>query len=190
MSDTIAAMSMAFGAAAGLIAGAAVAECMPIPKVHYYLECRGADGEVKWTESIDNLVTNVGRADVLNRYVKLGALPAAWYIGLIDNASFSAVANADTLSSHAGWIESTAYTGNRKAFAGGSVTGTTTASVDNSASPGAFAINGTATINGCFIADAATGTSGILYSAASFSGGNRAVVNGDVLNVTATFTTT
>lgn len=183
-------LSMAFGAAAGLIAGAQVAENMNIPRVHYHLECIGEDGKVKWTEDIDNLVTNAGRADVLSRYFKLSALPAAWSIGLIDNASFSAVANADTLASHAGWLESTAYTGNRKAWTGGSITGTTTGSVDNVASPGAFAINATATINGCFLCDATSGTSGVLYSAASFSGGNRAVVNGDTLNVTATLTTT
>lgn len=183
-------ISLAFGAAAGLMAAAAVGENFHVPRVHYQLECIGADGKVKWTEEIDNLVTNVGRADVINRYFKLSALPANWFIGLIDNASFSAVANADTLASHAGWLESTAYTGSRKTWTGGSVTGTTTASVDNSASPGAFAINATATINGCFLCDASSGTSGILYSAASFSGGNRAVVSGDTLNVTATLTTT
>lgn len=181
---------LGFAAAAALMAGAAMAEEVKAPRIHYRVECLDKDGEVKWVEEIDNLVTNVGRADVINRYFKLSALPSAWSIGLIDNASFSAVANGDTLASHAGWLEATGYSGNRKAMTLGSVTGTTTASADNSGSVAAFAINAGATINGCFVADAATGSSGILYSAATFAAGARLVASGDTLNVTTTLTTT
>jgi hypothetical protein len=49
-------------------------------------------------------------------------------------------------------------------------------------------MNGTTTIAGAFLTNVATGTSGILFSEADFqSPGDRAVVSGDVLNVTYTF---
>lgn len=182
-------VNVGFRAHAEVIAGASLVEGVEAPRLRYRVECVGDDGKVKWVEEIENLVTNAGRADIISRYFKLAALPSAWSIGLVDNASFSAIANADTLSSHAGWLESTAYAGNRKAMTLGSITGTTTASADNSGAVAAFAINATATINGCFLCDAATGSSGVLYSAASFSG-TKAVSNGDTLNVTVTLTTT
>lgn len=37
------------------------------------------------------------------------AFPGTWYLGLIDNTNFSALSAADSMSSHAGWTENTAY---------------------------------------------------------------------------------
>ena len=104
-----------------------------------------------------------------------------WYIGLIDNSGFSALANADTLASHAGWNEFTNYSGNRKSWGVGaaaarSITNGTTAD---------FAITGTGTLKGIFVSNAASGTSGTLWSTAAF-GSTVSVTNGDTLKVTYT----
>src|SRR5258708_3368331 len=43
-----------------------------------------------------------------------------WYLGLISNASFSALSNGDVMASHAGWLEFTGYTSaNRLAWGNG-----------------------------------------------------------------------
>jgi len=57
-----------------------------------------------------------------------------------------------------------------------------------------FAITGTGTVHGCFInmngSATKDDTTGVLYSAGDFSGGSKAVSNGDTLNVTYTATIT
>src|SRR5690606_35543405 len=107
------------------------------------------------------------------------------YVGLT-GASPSADA-ADTLASHSGWTEVTAYDGNRKVWEPGAVSGK---SVSNSGNAAQFEIstNGT-TIGGAFLASAASGTSGKLYAVGAFSGGNIVLNSGSTLDVTATFTT-
>jgi hypothetical protein len=154
----------------------------------YALECRDAGGNLKWTEEVRNLTTNVGIADVLGQYFKGAAYTAAFYVGL---KGAGAAANADTMASHAGWAEIAAYSNaTRPALTLGSVTGTTTASVDNSASKAVFNINGTATVDGAFVAtnNTVSGATGTLFGAATFAGGSRAVQSGDTLSVTVTLT--
>lgn len=155
----------------------------------YRFECYDRAGRLKWVEEVRNLVVNVGLNELLDKTFKASTYTAAWYVGLVDNGSFSAIAAGDTMSSHAGWLESTAYgDATRRALTLGSVSG---GSVDNSASKAAFAINATATIKGAFVTTNNTkgGTTGTLYGAAAFAA-NRAVENGDTLNVTVTLTTT
>lgn len=150
----------------------------------YTVECLGADGQVKWSETLKNLVVTAGKNDLLDKYFDGSAYTAAWYLGLVDGASTPTYAAGDTMSSHAGWSESVAYSNATRpavawnAAASGSKASTTTS----------FNINATATIAGSFMATNSTksGTTGILYSAGSFSGGNRSVASGDTLNVTYT----
>jgi mevalonate kinase len=62
--------------------------------------------------------------------------------------------------------------------------------ITNSASVAVFSINATTTIAGAFLSSDNTksGTTGVLFSVANFaSPGDRAVVSGDTLNVTYTF---
>jgi len=151
----------------------------------YTVQCIGADGQLRWEAVIDNLVTTGGKNDALDKYLAGSAYTAAWYIGLISSSGYSAVAAGDTSSSHAGWTESTAYSQSTRvapSFASASSGSKATSSA------AAFSINGTDTIKGCFLISNSTksGTTGVLYSAGLFSGGDRSVVSGDTLNVTYT----
>lgn len=160
----------------------AIAETTTVKNV-YEIECYAPDGTLKWADRIENLITNEGLNDLLDKYLKGSGYTAAWYVGLTDGTPTPAA--ADTLASHTGWSEITAYTGDRQALTLGSVA---SQSVDNSASKAVFPITGTATIGGAFVASAATGTSGVLYGVGAFIAGDKDVSNGDTLNVTVTCT--
>lgn len=150
----------------------------------YTVQCIGADGLVRWEEVIDNLVVTVGKNDLLDKYFTGSAYTATWYLGLVNGGTAPTYAAADTMSSHAGWTEITGYTQATRpqpswsAASAGSKATTSTS----------FTINASATIAGCFMTTNNTkgGTTGTLYSAGSFTTGNRAVLSGDTLNVTYT----
>lgn len=148
--------------------------------------CFGKDGKEKWRDTIENLVTNAGESYMLQAGLDAQTQITAWYVGLSDGTP--TVAEGDTMATHAGWVEVTAYTeGVRQTWTGGTESGQ---SIDNSASKASFAINGTTTVGGAFLNSASdkSGTTGTLYAVGAFSGGDRALVSGDTLQVTATFT--
>ena len=154
----------------------------------YAVECVGADGAVKWRAEFDNLVVTAGLNELLDKTFKGSGYTAAWYVGLA--AGTPTFAAGDTMASHAGWTEVTAYTeGTRQALTPGTVAA---GSVSNSASKAVFSVNGTATVGGAFLATVNTkgGTTGTLYGGGAFAEGNRSVVSGDTLNVTLTLTVT
>lgn len=157
----------------------------------YTVECVGPDGQVKWTDSAHNLVVNQGLSNMNAAYLAGSAQTVTWYIGLVTGpGSGTTFAAGDTLASHAGWTENTAYTGNRKAVTFGSATTANPSVISNSAAPSSFAMTGTATIAGAFLCSVATGTSGVLFSGSDFTGGDKSVASGDTLNVTYTFSLT
>lgn len=148
----------------------------------YTVECYAADGSLKWSDQIKNLVVTVGRNDLLDKYFTGTTYTALWYLGLINSGG--SYAAGDTMASHAGWTENTGYT-----------SATRPAPTWNAASAGSksttatsFAINATGTIGGALLTTTNNkgGTTGILYSAGNFTGGNRSVASGDTLNVTYT----
>lgn len=155
----------------------------------FTITCHDKDGSLKWEESNHNLVVNEGLKDMNDKYFSGAAYTAAWYIGLVQGpASGTTFAAADTLASHAGWTEDTAYTGDRKTATFGAATTADPSVISNSGSPAQFTMNGTTTIGGAFLTNVDTGTSGVLFSASDFQApGDRSVVSGDVLNVTYTF---
>jgi hypothetical protein len=155
----------------------------------FYFECHDKAGNLKWKDSIHNLVVNEGLKDMNDKYFSGSTYTATWYLGLIEGpASGTTIAAGDTLASHAGWDEDTNYSGDRKAVTFGAATLADPSVISNSGSPSQFAMTGTTTIAGAFLASVDTGTSGILFSASDFqSPGDRAVVNGDTLNVTYQF---
>lgn len=157
----------------------------------YTVTCTGADGQVKWTEAFPNLVMNAGVQDMNTKYFAGSSYTAAWYLGLVTGpASGTTFAAADTLASHAGWTENTDYSGNRKAVTFGTATTANPSVISNSAAPSVFTMTGSATIAGAFLCNAATGTSGVLFSASDFTGGDKSVTSGDTLSVTYTFSLT
>ena len=158
----------------------------------YTVTCIGADGVEKWSDTFHNLVVNQGLQDMNSKYFQGSGYTAAWYLGLVEGpGSGTTYAAADTLASHAGWTEltpGTDYTGNRKAVTFGTATTADPSVIDNSGSPSSFAmlVNSTV-VAGAFLCSVATGTSGILFSAGDFTGGDKTVDSGDTLNVTYSF---
>jgi len=147
----------------------------------YFIEHRNKDGKLIGLYRVPNGITDGGMEDLLDVAFGNDTQHALWYIGLIDNAGYSAVADSDTLASHAGWSENTDYTGNRKNWAVGTAS---SRSISNGTTAD-FAINATATLKGIFVTDQETGTTGVLWSTALFSS-TVSVQNGDTLKITYT----
>jgi hypothetical protein len=156
----------------------------------YTVTCVGADGVEKWTDTFHNLVVNQGLANMNGAYLAGTAQTTTWYLGLVTGPGASnTYAAGNTLSSHGGWTENTAYTGSRKAVTFGAASTANPSVISNTASPAAFAMTGTATIAGAFLAST-TDNSGILFSVGNFQGLDKSVANGDTLNVTYQFSLT
>jgi len=155
-------------------------------KGHYSVICLDANKQIKWEDSIENLVVTVGLNDMANKYFTGSGYTPAWYMGLVSGATTPSYVAGDTLASHTGWAESTAYTGTNRitvgfgAASGGVITSTSTS----------FAINATATIAGAFLTQTQSNSvnTGILFSEGSFTAGNRLVQSGDTLLVTYSLT--
>ena len=149
------------------------------PMFRFRLEQYGPDGVLKWRKDFHNTVVTVGKNEVVDLAFRGGTGPT-WYLGLKGTGN---VALADTMQSHAGWAEETAYSGTSRitlALAAG-VGGTSTNA------PGTYAMTGTYTVAGAFVSDnvSAGGTTGVLYSASDFAS-VRTGGTGDTLVVTPT----
>lgn len=151
----------------------------------YHVRCVAPDGSIRWEDTAKNLICNTALNDVLNAYIRATTQTTAWYMGLVDNAGYTAFAAADTSASHTGWAENQAYSnGARPQWSPGAASAQ---SITNSSSIN-FSMNATATIRGIFISSVPTlgATSGTLFSEAAFSGGNQSVNSGDTLQCTYT----
>ena len=157
----------------------------------YVFECVDADGWLKWRETIDNVVCTVGKNLMMDAALAGTAYTVVGpYMGLISSVSFTAVAVGDTMTSHAGWLEAgganaPTYSGNRKT----AVWSAATSGTKFLSAALVYAITSTGTIKGAFLVFG-TGasatkddTGGTLWSAGTFATGDKAVVNGDTLNV-------
>jgi hypothetical protein len=144
-----------------------------------------------WTEVRKNLVTTGGKNDLLDKYFAGSSYTAAWYCGLISSVSYSAVAVGDTMASHAGWTE--AGPTNAPNYSQSTRVALTFASASAgskaTSAASSFTFSGGGTIKGMFASSVSTkdGTTGILYNAVLFTGGDRIVVSTDVVNVSVTY---
>lgn len=153
----------------------------PVAMLHY----RG--GKLLGKYDFHNDITNVGKNHIFDVQFN-GATQIAnnnWWIGLINAASYSAVAPGDTIASHTGWLEFVTYSqSTRVAWGSGSAA---SQSVTN-ASPATFDITGTATLKGMFVngnGSAKSGTTGTLWATALF-GADVPVTSGDQIKITYT----
>lgn len=171
-------------ASATMIMNAAVREDIRV--VGWYHVQHVRDGKVIWEDKFPNLVTNLGRNDILDKYFRSSGFTATPRMGL--KGTGTAVA-ADTQGSHAGWAEvglanAPAYTGNRPSITFNAASGQQISHAAQS-----FVFTSAGTVAGCFInmGGLATkdDTTGVLYSAGDFSV-SRAVQINDTLNVTYT----
>jgi hypothetical protein len=157
----------------------------------FHVQCFDKDGNLKWEADKHNLVVNAGLKDMNDKYFTGSGYTAAWYIGLYGSGATNNPAASDTAASHPGWTEITPYSNaTRPACSFGAATTADPSVITNSSSPAQFSINATETIGGAFLISDNTkgGTTGVLFSAVDFSSpGDRAVVSGDTLLVTYTF---
>lgn len=128
-----------------------------------------------------NMVPTAALTDVLSVYLGSGVQKTSWFIGLIDNASFSALAASDTSAAHSGWAESSAYSESvRQTISFGSAAGGLIAS---SASL-SFTANATVTIKGAFVISNSTkgGSTGLLFATGAFDS-TQSLVSGQILKI-------
>ena len=187
MSNEIAKASDAVNS--GLVAGTKNTEVAKATG-RFLMECYDKDGILKWSAEESNLVVNVGLQYMAGTALTSTTQITTWYVGLYGAGASNTPAAGDTMSSHAGWTEVTPYSGARPTATFAAATNANPSVVTNTASPASFAITSTQTVGGAFLVSNSTagGSTGTLFSAADFqSPGDRAVVSGDTLNVTYTF---
>jgi hypothetical protein len=174
---------------ATVIRGAGQTEFVGLEGV-YSVECHDAQGNLKWSETIENLTTNVGRKSLLDSYfANTGG--GAIVMGLKGTGT---AAYADTQASHATWLEvggtnAPTYSGTRKTPTFSTATSANPSVLTTSAAV-VFSMTGSGTVAGAFInvggSSTIDNTTGVLFSAGDFTAGSKTVTTGDTINVTYT----
>jgi hypothetical protein len=160
-------------------------------KGRFDFECYDKDGNLKWKDTIDNVVCTVGKNVALDAFLSGSPYTVVGpFMGLISSVGYGAGPVAgDTMTSHPGWTEAgganaPTYTAPRKTAAWSA------ASAGSKALSAAlvFAITATGQINGAFMVygtgalSTIDNTAGTLLSAGTFAA-FKSVSNGDTLNV-------
>ncbi len=149
------------------------------------------NGTVIWRDAFPNTVTTEGKNAMLDKFLGLGAAYAAIALGL-----HTTVGNASsTYATPSPQVESVVYSNGTRGVPSFSAAA---AGAKATSAAVTFNINGSATITGAFVALGAAGVTtksdtaatAILLSTGTFTGGSRAVISGDTLNVTYTLTLT
>jgi hypothetical protein len=170
---------------------------------HYHVECRDAQGNLKWNEEFPNLVVAIGKQLLFDTLFKTTSTytTVGPFLGLT-NASLTPAATDTMTTLVGGGKELTSYTvggsGVRgtAVFGGATSAGSTPSNVTTSAASAiTFTMTGSATVYGCFLVTG-TGavqtfgsTAGTLYSEGNFAVA-KAVTAGDTIAVTYSTTAT
>jgi hypothetical protein len=169
-------------------------------KGKYSAKCFDKDGNLKWEDTIDNVVTDVGANQLLDSAFGSGPIQGP-FLGLISSVGYTGVpVVGDTMTSHNSgghvWVEagngtnypnwSTPASNARGTMTFASASGR--AKALTAAMSFVIATNG-GTVKGCFVVFGAgavnnnNNTSGVLYSAGTFNGGDKVVAISDTLQV-------
>jgi len=153
------------------------------PRGKYHVE-HWREGKLIAIYDFKNGITNVGKNYLLGTGFHAEAQIATWYIGLINNAGFTALAATDTMAAHAGWTETTSY---NEATRVEWTEGVPAAQSITNVVAVTFTMNASLTVNGIFLNSVNTkgGATGTLWSTGSFAA-PVPVVNLDELKVTYT----
>ena len=167
----------------------------------YHVECRDAQGNLKWDEEFPNLVVAIGKQLLLDTLLRTSGTytTVGPFLGLINNSTTFAA--ADTMTSKT-WTELTTYTVGGSAvrgtavFAAASSSGLTPSNVTTSTATAiTYTMTGSATVYGCFLVTGTgavstiSSTAGTLYSEGNFSTA-KTVTSGDTVTVTYSTTAT
>ena len=119
--------------------------------------------------------------DLFDVYFSNGAPQAAWYLGLIADTGFTALAATDTMASHAGWTEAVGYSGSRPAWAPGNAAN----GVKTNPTAAEFTITTEEALRGMFVTSNNTkgGTTGTLWATGAFDAGSTTVPAGQTLKL-------
>ena len=187
-------------AVATLQANASIPEGMGIDG-YYHVECRDANGNLKWNEEFPNLVVAIGKQLMLDTLLRTSGTytTVGPFLGLINNSTTFAA--ADTMTSKS-WTELTTYTVSGSAvrgtavFAASTSSGSTPSNVTTSTATAiTYTMTGSATVYGCFLVTGSgavstiSSTAGTLYSEGNFSTA-KTVTSGDTVSVTYSTTAT
>lgn len=144
-------------------------------------------GELIWSDTGHNRVVNVGLDEILDKFFKGSTYTASHFVGLTDGTPTTAA--SDTMGSHSGWAEVTAYDeAARQAYSPGSVSGQ---AVNNSGSKASFTIDtNSTTIGGGFLTTVSTkgGSTGILISVEAATAGDVTLNDNDTLTAQIDYT--
>jgi len=172
---------------------------------YYHVECRDANGNLKWTEEFPNQVVQVGKIFLFQQTLITSPIALVGpYLGLVSGTG-NTFSPTDTMTSHAGWSEFIAYTVSGSAVRGTAVFATPTG--NSNTTPGSNVVTASATaitytitgaggtVGGCFLVTGSgasstlSNTSGTLYSAGAF-GTAKTTTAGDTVSVTYSTTAT
>lgn len=147
------------------------------------------DGNIFRQETVHNLITTVGKNLLWDSTLSGSAYTTTGpYMGLISSASFSAVSAADTMASHAGWLEANGTNAPSYGATRPTVTySASSAGVKSTSSTQTFVFTNSGTIQGAFqvtgsaATNSTTGTVGSLFSEGTITA--QPVINTNTLTV-------
>jgi hypothetical protein len=157
---------------------------------YYHVECFDCEGNFKWEEVIENLVTTQGLNYILDSGFDSGTQLTSWFVGLKNTGAPAAGDAASALPSVGNWTEYEDYDGAVRPtlILGAAAAG----SIDNVGNVASFTIGSPAAdVYGVFVVDddtkgSPTGAT-VLYGVGDF-GAQKVVDPNDTLNVTVTLT--